>query len=135
MEDDERILYFRGFRVDLAERTLTKGGFQIPIQDKPLDVLLYVIRNRERVVPRDEVLREVWPGVTVGRQALGFALHALRSALGDDGKRQVLLRTFSRRGIQFAATVTTEERARLENGRVEYPVPFLNRERLHYETE
>ncbi len=113
-----------------------KGDQRVTIQDKPLDLLLYLIRHRDRVVHREELLREVWPDVSVGRQALGFALHGVRAALGDDGKRQTLLRTFSRRGVQFTAAITAEPRAKVEQSeRVEYSLPFLNRERLHTESE
>ena len=67
MNGEDGVLWtFGRFTLDPGGRILTKDGDQVAIQDKPLDLLLYLIRHRDRVVPRREVLREVWPGVTVG---------------------------------------------------------------------
>jgi len=138
MSDDHEILYFfLGFTLDPRDRVLTRNGRPVSIQDKPLDLLLYLIRARGRVVPPTELLREVWPGVAVGPQALRFALHAARAALGDDGKRQTLLKTFPRRGIQFAGAVSRRQRG--QDGDAGsgfgYTIPFLERERLQRDAE
>ena len=130
--NDDQVFLFGEFMLDPLDRTLRLGDTPVPIQDKPLDLLIYLIRNRGRVVSRDEVLREVWPDVAVGHQALRFAIHAARAAVGDDGRTQGVLKTFPGKGIQFVPAVKTKHR--VGSGRTWNVMPFLHRERLDGET-
>src|SRR5262245_22842514 len=80
-----RSLYrFGAYELDADQLKLSKDGQRVSIQSKPLALLLYLVRNSERVVPRDELLRAVWPGITVEEGALKSAIYALRSALSED---------------------------------------------------
>ena len=51
----------------------------------------------------DELLDRVWSGVTVNEESLSRAVHAARTALGDDGERQRIIQTVRRRGFRFVA--------------------------------
>lgn len=99
------IYRFGDFELRPGTCQLVRRGRPVAIQPKPLALLRYLIAHRDRVVPRDELLAEVWPGVRVNPQALGFALHTVRRALGDDGERQGVIRTVPRAGVQFAMEV------------------------------
>ena len=103
------ILRFSGFELDEQLRELRRDGRRIPIQKKALDLLLYLIRFRGRVVPREELLANVWPDVIVTDHALDQALYQTRSVLGDDGGGQAILQTVRRRGLRFVAEVTEVE--------------------------
>jgi DNA-binding winged helix-turn-helix (wHTH) protein len=129
------IYRFGEFEVNPYTRQLLRAGRSVPIQPKPLDLLLYLIRERARVVPRDEILAEVWQGVRVEAQALGFALHAVRRAVGDDGNRQSVIRTVSRSGLQFVDRVEEVAAPLDASGETPRGVPFgarafFGRERL-----
>jgi DNA-binding winged helix-turn-helix (wHTH) protein/tetratricopeptide (TPR) repeat protein len=102
------IVRFAEFELDESLYTLRRGGEAVEVQPKALDLLLYLIRNRDRVVSKDELLDRVWSGVTVNEEALSRAVHAVRTALGDDGERQRIIQTVRRRGFRFVAHV--EER-------------------------
>jgi len=100
------IVRFNGFELDDDLRELRRDGRPIPIQKKALDLLLYLIRFRGRVIPREELLAKVWPDVVVTDHALDQALYQTRKVLGDDGGGQAILQTVRRRGLRFVAEVT-----------------------------
>jgi DNA-binding winged helix-turn-helix (wHTH) protein/tetratricopeptide (TPR) repeat protein len=134
--DHDQIFEFGDFKFDPGNRDLTERGLQVAIQDKPLDLLLYLVIHRSRIVPRHELLREVWGGVTVGPQAVRFAVHALRAALRDDGKTQAYVRTFTGRGVQFVAPVASIGRSPSHRASEDSPtLPFLHRDNLHREIQ
>ena len=69
------------------------------------DLLLYLIRNRHRVVSKDDLIATVWGGRIVSDPALTTRINAVRHAVGDDGAAQRLIRTVPRKGIRFVAEV------------------------------
>jgi DNA-binding winged helix-turn-helix (wHTH) protein/predicted ATPase len=99
------IYRFSGFEVDDGLYQLSCGGEPLEMQPKVFDLLLYLIANRDRVVSREELLEQVWEGVVVNEEALTRAVHAARTALGDDGGQQHIIRTVRRRGLRFVADV------------------------------
>ncbi len=70
------------------------------------DLLVYLVKNRDRVVTRDELLDNLWKGKVVTDAALGVCLKAARSAIGDSGNKQTVIKTFHGRGYQFIAEIT-----------------------------
>ena len=70
--------------VDLAARTVTRGGAEIALRPKEFDLLAALVRRRGRVVSRAELLREVW-GYASGAESRTVETHlaALRQRLGD----------------------------------------------------
>ncbi len=99
------ILRFGEFELDDAQSELRRGGARVEIQPKPLDLLLYLARHRERVVPKRELLEQVWPGVVVGEGALTTAVNTARAVLQDGGAEQRVIQTLPRRGYRFVAEV------------------------------
>ena len=69
------------------------------------DLLAVLIRERHRVVPKEELLDTVWGNRFVTESALTSRVKAARQAIGDDGRTQRLIRTAHGRGYQFAASV------------------------------
>ena len=94
---------FAGCEVDAALRHVCCHGVVAEPQPKALDLLLYLIAHRERVVDKDELLAKIWPGVVVSDSALTQALRKARAMVGDDGERQAVIRTVQRRGFRFVA--------------------------------
>ncbi len=74
----------------------------------PTRLLLYLVENRERVVPKTELLDEIWPDTQVSESAFTTAIGRIRHQLGDDGATQRLIQARRGRGYQFIAEV--EER-------------------------
>ncbi|WP_423898441.1 AAA family ATPase, partial [Bradyrhizobium sp.] len=69
----------------------------------------YLIRNRGRVVSKDDMLNAVWGGRIVSESTLATRINAARGAIGDDGESQHLIRTLLRKGIRFVGEVREAE--------------------------
>ena len=102
---------FENFSLDTARRELRRGGTLIALQPQVFDLIEYLIRNRERVVSKDDLLAAVWNGRIVSESTLGTRINAARSAIGDNGEEQRLLRTAYGKGIRFVGAVREEEEA------------------------
>ena len=87
----------------------------MPFHPKPQRLLVFLIRNRHRVVPKAELLDQVWPEAVVSDAALSTALKAVRIAVGDDGSTQHVIRTYRGRGYRFVLPV--RERQARPSGR------------------
>ena len=118
------IYTFGEFELDEARRTLSRRGREIRLQPKVLDLLLFLLRHRERVVPKEVLFRELWPDVVVTEASLTRLIKEARRAVGDDGRRQRVLRTSHGRGYRFSAgvevhngTTPSEEERRIELAR------------------
>src|SRR5262249_4939886 len=66
---------------------------------------VYLLKNRERVVSRDDLLSSVWSGRIVSDSTLASHINAVRKAIGDSGQDQGLLRTIARKGFRFVGEV------------------------------
>src|SRR5437762_9549914 len=69
------------------------------------DLLEYLIRNRERVVSKDDLIVSIWAGRIVSESALTTSINAARSAIADTGEEQRLIRTLPRKGMRFVGDV------------------------------
>jgi DNA-binding winged helix-turn-helix (wHTH) protein len=105
---------FGEFELDGPRFELRRGGAPVHVQRKALDVLLYLIRRRDRVVSRDELFAELWRGVAVTEASLDKAMRLVRLAIGDAGSIQRRVATVRGRGFRFIAPV--EEIATPEDG-------------------
>ncbi|MCJ8321952.1 MAG: winged helix-turn-helix domain-containing protein [Colwellia sp.] len=72
---------------------------------KVMQLLVYLINNRERVVSRNELLDQLWKNQVVADDVLNVAMSSLRKALGDDFKAPIYIKTVSRKGYQLIAPV------------------------------
>ena len=100
------ILVFGDCALDLARRELRRAELPVRLEPLAFDLLAYLVRHRDRVVGKDELLRDLWQGRIVSDASLTTRLNAVRRAIGDDGKAQRLIRTFSRKGVRFVGNVS-----------------------------
>ncbi|MCD9623703.1 ATP-binding protein [Rhabdothermincola salaria] len=89
--------------IDAGARTLTRGGVVVDLEPRTFDVLAYLVDNRDRVVPKTELLDELWGDRFVSESALSTRIKHARAAIDDDGRRQHRIRTAHRVGYQFVA--------------------------------
>ena len=71
---------FEDYALDLDRRELTRNSEAIAIGPKVFDLLSFLVRNRERVVSKDEVLDAVWSGRIVSESTLTSHINAVRKA-------------------------------------------------------
>lgn len=91
---------FGRFELDEQARTLRLDDVERALQPLVFDLLVYLIRHRDRVVPKDELLSELWDGATVTDGSLQRAISMLRTALRA-GDMEHAVQTFARRGYRF----------------------------------
>jgi DNA-binding winged helix-turn-helix (wHTH) protein len=91
---------FGPFKLDEAGRALRQGAREVPLQPRAFDLLVYLVRNRARVVPKDELLGAIWSGVTVTDNSLQRAVSLIRKVLRDGGIDDAI-RSFSSKGYRF----------------------------------
>ena len=102
----EVLLYhFSEFVLDTNRRELRRGNGHIAIEPQVFDLLEFLIRSRERVVSRDDLLAAVWRGRIVSDATLSSRVNAARAAIGDNGEDQRLIRTLPRKGVRFVGEV------------------------------
>ena len=99
------IFVFGDCELDLDRFELRRAGQRRPVEPQVFDLLAVLIRERRRVVPKEELLDTVWGSRFVGESALTSRVKAARQAIGDDGRSQHLIRTAHGRGYQFVAPV------------------------------
>src|SRR6266850_4034114 len=92
--------------LDPGRRELARGSQVIAVGPQVFDLLIYLVRNRERVVSKDDVLDAVWSGRIVSESTLTSHINAVRKAIGDSGEGQRLIRTVARKGFRFVGDVS-----------------------------
>jgi pimeloyl-ACP methyl ester carboxylesterase/DNA-binding winged helix-turn-helix (wHTH) protein len=123
------IFVFDRCELDLDRYELRRDGAVEPVEPQVFDVLAVLVRERGRVVRKDELLDLVWGSRYVSESAVTSRVKSARRAVGDDGRAQRLIRTVHGRGYQFVGTVT-ELTARA--GDAEGPGPALPPQQIRF---
>lgn len=89
---DNEIILFGPFRLNSAERLLTKDGVRVELRGRAYDLLLALVSRPNEVISKADLLRQVWPGLVVEEGSLRFHMTNLRKALGDgnNGSRYIV---------------------------------------------
>jgi eukaryotic-like serine/threonine-protein kinase len=108
MPNEEGRLYeFGPFRIDPGQRLLERDRQPVPLQPKAFDTLLTLVRNCEKVVLKDDLMKSVWPDTFVEESNLTQNIFLVRKALeGAPGDRRYIV-TVSGRGYRFTEKVRT----------------------------
>jgi TolB-like protein len=102
---------FEEYAFDTDRRELHRGADVVSVAPQVFDLLDYLIRNRERVVSKDELINAIWNGRSVSDAALTTRLNAARGAIGDTGEKQRLIKTLARKGFRFVGAVQEQRLA------------------------
>ena len=97
---------FDNHTLDTERRELLRGGDPVALQPQVFDLLVHLVQNRDRVVSKDDLIGLVWGGRTVSDSTLTSRINAARTAVGDSGKQQRLIRTVARKGVRFVGDVS-----------------------------
>ena len=116
-----------------TRRDLRRDGEPVAVEPQVFDLLVHLIRHRDRVVSKDELLQAIWGGRIVSESTLTSRINAARKAIGDSGEAQRLIRTSPRKGIRFIGMVESSEPAELPSSSAKAPdrpsiavLPFRN---------
>lgn len=111
------------FLVDTARYRISRGATVVPVEPKVFDLLVFLIRHRDRVLTREELFQAVWDGREVSDATLSNHVKNARKALGDSGELQRTIQTVRGRGYQFIAPVAEVAEDRAGTGEIRAPVP------------
>jgi TolB-like protein/Tfp pilus assembly protein PilF len=99
---------FAEYEIDLGQHELRRRGEVVPIEPQVFDLLVHLVRHRDRTVPRDELFEAIWRGRIVSEAALSSRIKAARKAIGDSGDAQIFIRTIHKRGFRFVGDVEAD---------------------------
>lgn len=97
--------FFEDCVLDTDRRELHRKSAPVAVEPQVFDLLVHLMRHRDRVVTRDDLLTAVWHGRVVSESALANRINAARGAIGDTGDEQRLIKTLPRRGVRFIGAV------------------------------
>src|SRR5574341_2591241 len=92
---------FGPFRLDPAERMLTRGDDVLSLTPKALDTLLALVENSRHVVAKEELMNRVWPDIYVEETNLAQHISMLRKVLGERPDGGQYIETVPKRGYRF----------------------------------
>ena len=113
------IYQFADYSLDVERQELRRGTELVDVEPQVLDLLQYLIRNRERVVSKDDLIEHVWHGRIVSEFTLTSRITAARQAIGDSGDQQSLIRTVARKGIRFVGEVRGDKSSSTNDSAIE----------------
>lgn len=116
------MLQFDDFTLDAARSRLLGPAGEVALRPKSFDVVRHLLEHAGRIVGKDELMKAVWPGVTVSDESLAQCISEVRRALGKGGPR--IVRTVPRRGYVIDVPVVMAAGAgALGEAKVATPAP------------
>ncbi len=109
--DSGQPIMFGDFVASPGARTLMRLGLPVEIGSRAFDLLVVLLRARGRLVPKEELVRQVWPSTIVEEANLRVQMALLRKALGEARHR---IKTITGRGYMFAREADAEPDAARE---------------------
>jgi DNA-binding winged helix-turn-helix (wHTH) protein len=100
--------------LDPDRRELHRGAELLSVEPQVFDLLALLLRHRDRVVTKDELLEAVWSRRFISSSTLNTRMNAARAAIGDNGEQQSLIRTIPRKGFRFVGAVQERDRSALD---------------------
>jgi Tol biopolymer transport system component/DNA-binding winged helix-turn-helix (wHTH) protein len=110
---------FGPFRVDLRECLLLREGEALPLTPKAFETLVVLLQNAGHLMPKEELMKRIWPDSYVEEVNLSQNISMLRKALGDQAQGSRYIVTVPGRGYRFTEKVRLiPERDRVEEGEI-----------------
>ncbi len=98
--------HFGPYALDAGRRELRRGQELVEVEPQVFDLLDHLVRHRDRVVSKDDLMAAVWNGRIVSESAVTSRINSARTAVGDSGDEQRVIKTFRGKGFRFVAPVS-----------------------------
>src|SRR6516162_7211276 len=102
------VFRFADFEVREREFALVKAGERLAVEPKAFRVLLILLRNPGKLIPKQELLDAVWGDAAVTENSLARAVGLLRKLLGDEARAPRFIETVATVGYRFLGNVEVE---------------------------
>ncbi|MGQ7794063.1 winged helix-turn-helix domain-containing protein [Faunimonas sp. B44] len=98
---------FGDFRLDPEKFQLSRCDKPVRLEPQVLSLLIHLVRNRDCMVTKDDIVAAVWQGRPVSDASISSRIRSARQAVEDDGAGQNVIQTVHGRGFRFIAEVST----------------------------
>ena len=112
------VFRFGDFEVREQDFALTRAREPVPVEPKAFRVLLFLLRNPDRLIKKDEILNAVWEDCSVSDNSLTRSIATIRRLLGDDSRKPRYIETLATVGYRFICKVEVSE---ISDGASEIP--------------
>jgi DNA-binding winged helix-turn-helix (wHTH) protein/tetratricopeptide (TPR) repeat protein len=119
----KRLFLFDRYRLDAQEHQLLLGSQVVPLPPKGFDLLAVLVQNAGRLLQKQELLDQVWPGIAVEEGSLARGISSLRRVLGSNAEGQDYIQTVSKRGYRFIPHVRETTADAVDGARSGIPLP------------
>lgn len=99
------IYRFGDCELDAEGFAFSRRGEHQPVEPQVFELLLYLVRHRNRMVTREELALAIWRGRMVADATINSRIRLVRRAIGDTGRAQTLIRTLHGHGFRFTGRV------------------------------
>ena len=96
---------FKEFELNTEQNELSQSGSLVRLEPQAMDLLILLIEEKHRVVSKEEINTRIWKSRVVSDAALSSRISMIRKVLGDDGRKQKIIRTVHKKGFRFVADV------------------------------
>ncbi len=118
------IYRFESYKLDTSTFQLFEKGVSIAVEPQVFDLIVFLIKNRDRVISRQELFESLWHGKEVCDTSLSNHIKSARKVLGDNGQSQKIIKTVHGRGYQFIAEIDTQKPTETSLKPAHNPNPF-----------
>ncbi len=106
---NQNLLHFDAFELNWNTRQLFRAGEPVAVEPKALELIHYLLLNRERAVGKDELAEALWPNRVISDTVISQTVRKARAAVDDDGDRQEVIATVRGFGYRFVAGLNPPE--------------------------
>ena len=97
---------FEDVEIDLQCGCLKRGNNEKHLRQKSFQVLVYLLERHERLVTKDELIKNVWKDTAVTDDVLVQCVKEIRRAIGDDSHNPRFIKTVPKYGYRFIGTIS-----------------------------
>ena len=107
------VYQFGEFKLDCGRFELSRNGYSIKLERKPLELLILLASSDGRLLTRNEIARRLWDSeVFVDTEhGINTAIRKIRQALRDEPEEPRFVQTVTRMGYRFVCPVETSGQA------------------------
>ena len=92
-EDRSQLITLGNACIDMRKATVTKGGTSSPLKAMEYKLLMYLLKNKNRVISKDEFFEKVWETDYVSEVTLNVHIRHLREKIEDDPSHPEFIKT------------------------------------------
>lgn len=120
---------FDEFELDIENYELRHNGAAQHVEPKVFDFIHFLIQHTDRVLTREEIIKEIWQGRIISDTTISSCVKSARKALGDNGEHQRYIKTTRGRGFQFVGNVdiNLDDRITKKKSKPRYPSTITNK--------